>query len=230
MYSFAQRNDMKVVDEPFYAIYLQETEYDHPGKEAILSSLPRQELVVIRQIERVAEESNVFVKNMASHFKVLNPALYRSFNTVFLIRDPSHIIRSYSKVIINPTEQDIGISRQVYLFDLYRKETGKTPIVIDSNDILEDPKQHLQSLCDRLSLEFQENMLIWPTGPKSYDGIWSQYWYKNVHRSAGFLKQSTGDTVLPDRLGELYTKCKKDYDYLYTYSITNNSNATRIQS
>ena len=40
MYSFAQRSDTKVVDEPFYAYYLTHvnTKVDHPGKREIINS------------------------------------------------------------------------------------------------------------------------------------------------------------------------------------------------
>ena len=38
MYSFAQRPDTKVIDEPFYGYYLAETGIDHPGKEDTMAS------------------------------------------------------------------------------------------------------------------------------------------------------------------------------------------------
>ena len=40
MYSFGNRKDTSVVDEPMYAYYLHNTGIDHPGKEAVLGSLP----------------------------------------------------------------------------------------------------------------------------------------------------------------------------------------------
>ena len=40
MYSFAQREDTRVLDEPFYAYYLTHVNplADHPGKEEIINS------------------------------------------------------------------------------------------------------------------------------------------------------------------------------------------------
>ena len=38
MYSFAQRPDTIVFDEPLYAHYLRVTGIDHPGKEEVLAS------------------------------------------------------------------------------------------------------------------------------------------------------------------------------------------------
>lgn len=38
MYSFAQRNDTQVLDEPLYAHYLRITGLKHPGREEVLQS------------------------------------------------------------------------------------------------------------------------------------------------------------------------------------------------
>ncbi len=28
-------------------------------------------------------------------------------------------------------------------------------------------------------------MLGWPAGPKPYDGLWADWWYRNTHKSTG---------------------------------------------
>ncbi|MBK8505214.1 MAG: hypothetical protein IPL46_25250 [Saprospiraceae bacterium] len=73
---------------------------------------------------------------MASHFKVLNPGKFEPCLNVFLIRDPLRIITSYSKVIKEPTEQDVGIKRQAELYRWFAEKAVHKPIVIDSNDVL----------------------------------------------------------------------------------------------
>jgi hypothetical protein len=228
MYSFAQRKDMQVIDEPFYAVYLKKTGFNHPGTSAILDSQPDQEIDVIKQIETHAAQKHVFVKNMASHFLVLDPSYSKSYQTVFLIRDPLRIITSYSKVILKPTAQDIGVSRQAELYRWYREHGLRAPIVLDSNDVLSSPEQHLKSLCLALDLPFAPEMLSWAAGPKPYDGVWAPYWYGNVHQSTGFEKQASSHDELPTQFEELFQTCKRDYDFLYKYSITNKDHATGI--
>ena len=39
MYSFAQRSETIVKDEPFYGYYLKITNTDHPGNEEIIASM-----------------------------------------------------------------------------------------------------------------------------------------------------------------------------------------------
>ncbi len=48
MYSFAQRKDTVVVDEPFYAFYLLNNEVNHPGKDEIIKSMEGDPVKVMR--------------------------------------------------------------------------------------------------------------------------------------------------------------------------------------
>lgn len=229
MYSFAQRENMQVLDEPFYAVYLKETGFSHPGKKEILRSMPHREDVVLNNILSThVPGTDLFIKNMASHFLVLSPDRFETFQTVFLIRDPLRIITSYCKVIEEPTAQDVGIERQAELFRYYHEHSAEAPIVIDSNDILDRPEHHLQSLCHALHLEFDSGMLQWPAGPKHYDGIWAPYWYKHVHSSTRFERQPSSQDPLPQRLRPLYERSLEAYDFLYKHSITNPDYATEI--
>ena len=40
MYSFAQRPECAVFDEPMYGLYLRATDVDHPGREEVLEQWP----------------------------------------------------------------------------------------------------------------------------------------------------------------------------------------------
>mgnify|MGYP000610320710 CR=1 FL=1 len=50
MYSFAQRTDTKVLDEPLYAYYLSCTHINHPGREEILASQSQNPKEVIQDV------------------------------------------------------------------------------------------------------------------------------------------------------------------------------------
>ena len=50
MYSFAQRADTRVVDEPLYAHYLRVSGADHPGREDVLRSLDQDGERVVRDV------------------------------------------------------------------------------------------------------------------------------------------------------------------------------------
>ena len=70
--------------------------------------------------------------------------------------------------------------QQLHIFNTVVKKTNEIPIVISSEDILENPKLMLNRLCDLLDIPFSDQMLQWPKGKRDSDGIWGEYLYKNV--------------------------------------------------
>ncbi len=188
MYAFAQRPDCAVWDEPFYAAYLAKTGLNHPMRKEILAAGDTDsQSVITRCIGPVPDGKKVFYqKHMTQH---MLPDIPRDWLTqvtnVFLIRHPARVIASYAAKRENPSLDDIGFRQQFELFE-HVKALGQTPIVIDSHDIRDDPKQSLIKLCEALSLDFDPSMLSWPAGGHPEDGVWAAHWYGAIHRSAGF--------------------------------------------
>ncbi len=219
MYSFAQRSDTKVIDEPLYAHYLRITNAEHPGKEEVLQSMENNgNLVVKNVILKEYSEKVVFMKQMTHHLIDLDEHFFNKVMNVFLIRDPKQLISSLAQVIPEVKMRDTGIARQHQLFHQLLSEGGK-PVVIDSGEILKDPEKALTMLCGEIGIPFERRMLKWNAGPIKEDGIWAKYWYENVHRSTGFEMQHTSSRPLPPDLLLLYEECKKYYSELYSYSI-----------
>src|SRR5688572_1412823 len=163
MYSFAQRTDTRVEDEPYYACYLTKTEIGHPGKQEILKAQSPDEEVVTQSLFSQHAMRVLFIKNMAHHIEILEDTsfLERCVN-IFLIRNPKQILASYSQVVKNPVMRDIGIE---YENDLFKKLKNQNPIVIDSGLLLENPESVLVQVCKKADIPFQKSMLHWKRGP-----------------------------------------------------------------
>jgi hypothetical protein len=218
MYSFAQRDDTTVLDEPFYAFYLRTSGADHPGKDAVMQSQSCDEEQVKREIFSMRDKPVIFIKNMSHHLEVMNEDFLNDVVNVFFIRNPRQILASYSQVIEKPTMRDIGVEYQYNLFNRLAKQ-NKNPIVLDSNLLLEDPREVLTKLCSHIGITFQKDMLTWPAGPKLYDGNWAPYWYSNVHKTTGFEKQATSSRPLPEHLNELCDQATRLYQKLVPFSL-----------
>jgi len=218
MYAFAQRSDTQVVDEPFYGYYLSMTGADHPGKDEIIAAMEPDPKKVVETLLSFNDKPVLFIKNMAHHLIDIEERLYRSFVNIFFIRDPMKIIASYAQVRSNPTMTDIGI-KQLHELYQYIQQLGQQPPIVDSGELLKNPKQMLQHLCERVGILFEESMLSWKPGPKPYDGVWAKYWYENVHRSTGFEPQATRHRPLPEHLLPLYHEALPYYQELYEQSI-----------
>ncbi|MEZ4948318.1 MAG: hypothetical protein R2784_02840 [Saprospiraceae bacterium] len=221
MYSFGNRIDISVVDEPLYAHYLsfQKTETEHPGKDEILLNLSSDYKEVIQKVLLAPYPTPIVLfKQMSHHLIEMDWDFMLSMQNVLLIRNPEEIIHSYSKVIENPTMEDVGIEMQYELYN-FLLTNGKEPIIIDTNDVLKNPSKILKLLCTQLGIPFSDSMLTWEKGPRKEDGIWAKYWYENVHNSTGFLPYTPKEIHLNEKLKRLSQTAQPFYDFLYEKAI-----------
>lgn len=220
MYGFAQHPEVKVIDEPFYALYLnQRKDVLHPGKEDILNAMPIKEEVIINEIKITAQHHrHVFIKNMCSHMNFINWSFLEACNNILYIRDPALMLSSYSKVVEKPDIHEIGLLDQYEQF-LYMKQKGIKFSVLDSGELLKAPAIVLAQLCNSLEINYCDNMLNWPKGGIEEDGIWAKYWYANVHDSTGFQKKEYAPIRLSAPLQRIYDKVLPYYEEMYNLSI-----------
>ena len=221
MYSFAQRADTTVVDEPLYAHYLlrQPTEADHPARVAVLASQPGDGAQVLADLhEADFGRENVVFKQMTHHLVDLDPASLTTAHNVLLIREPAAILRSFSRVVERVTARDIGLPQQ---YDLFRflEDHGALTAIVDARRLLLDPPGVLSRLCARLGIPFDEAMLSWPAGPRPEDGVWAPHWYANVHRSTGFLPYREREIHLSPALRSVADACTPLYQTLLSAAL-----------
>jgi hypothetical protein len=232
MYSFAQHPEFEVIDEPFYAHYLEQFQErePHPMEAEILSTMPKSRDAVVAQINALAQNQNLFVKNMAHHCLEPDPHYMAEWQNVILIRDPKKLLQSFAKVIERPDIDAIGIKRAFELVQFFdRNKIAYT--VIESDELMIDPEMYLNQLCQALSIKFYPEMCRWPSGPNPADGIWAPYWYKNVHQSTGFVKPKTHDApgLWNTHLQEVLTQALPFYNHLKQKVLLNkNHHATKI--
>lgn len=219
MYSFAQRADTLVIDEPLYAHYLSRSTVEHPGQEEIIASQETDGNKVMQKILSRTSPEIIFCKQMAHHLIQLNTDFLSNSKNLLFIRDPKAIINSYSKVIPNPTMEDIGIKMQV---DLLNELKGRKAdyVVIDSSDLLKAPSTFLKKLCKTLAIPFDEHMLYWDKGPRKEDGVWAKYWYANVHQSTEFSPYEEKEIKLSAAQLKLYNTCIPYYNELTNHKLT----------
>ena len=220
MYSFAQRSDTEVVDEPLYGHYLRVSGADHPGREAVMASMNCDGDAVMGSLldrERPADKPILFLKQMAHHFVDLDLAFFERCTNVFLIRDPRDMLPSLTVQLPGATLKDTGLKRQWELFERFGA-AGAPPIVLDSRLLLNDPDAVLRECCERLRIAYDPGMLSWSPGPRAEDGVWAKYWYDAVHRSTGFQPyRAKGE--FPSALEPLLNDCQPYYDRLFEHAI-----------
>ena len=219
MYSFGRREDTRVLDEPLYAHYLRVSGAPHPGREEVLAAQDQHGDRVVRDVILGDSDRPVlFMKQMAHHLVDLDLGFLDRTANVLLIRDPQQMLPSLLRQLPEPTLTDTGLRSQSDLLrDLRRR--GQEPVVLDSRELLLDPRSLLEQLCERLELPFDEAMLEWPAGGREEDGVWAKHWYQNIHRSTGFQPYVEKTDPFPDDLTELLEECRPHYDSLFRSAL-----------
>jgi len=223
MRSWGNRADTAVVDEPFYAYYLDKTGKDHPvAKEVIAAGETNWRKVVADLTKKpVPGDKRVFFQKQMTHH--LLPEIGRAWvvdlTNCFLIRDPREVILSYIKKNPGPSLEDLGFVQQCEIFNFVRERTNSIPSVVDAHDVLEKPERILRRLCDAVGVRFDKAMLSWPPGLRETDGIWAKHWYDAVARSTSFEKYEPREGNVPAELNEIYERCRECYDQLYQHRL-----------
>jgi hypothetical protein len=149
----------------------------------------------------------------------IDRASLRPLRHAFLIRDPRDLLASYSKVRTEPTLDDLGLRRQVELFE----EFGGP--VLDSRDLLAAPDAALRALCAALDVRFDPAMLSWPAGRRDTDGVWAPHWYDGVWASTGFSALRPAAGRVPEHLEPLLATCIPYYETLAAHRLTMDKDA-----
>lgn len=222
MYAFAARSDCAIWDEPFYAPYLAATGIDHPMRAQILANHETNADQVAQACAKrpLSGQPLFYQKHMTLHMvEGFDRRFMQACDNVFLIRHPALVIASYEKKREAPSLDDIGFVQQLALFEEVRQWQGCRPLVIDSQDILTNPRQSLSRLCDAAGIAFEERMLSWPQGGHKDDGVWATHWYEAVHRSRGFASPTPMPEDLSAESLALMAKALPYYEALAAYKL-----------
>ncbi|EGD78714.1 branched-chain-amino-acid aminotransferase-like protein 2 [Salpingoeca rosetta] len=197
MYSFAQRSDTTVRDEPFYGSFLHKNPHlNHPMQDEVIASQPTNPAEVVQSILAHTSTQVLYCKNLVKHMPTDvddDDAWLSRCVHIFQFRNPAAVVSSF-KNFAKPTADETCFPQAHALMTKLR-ERNIPFCVVDSDALTINPEAVLRQLCHGLGISFDEAMLSWPAGPKEYDGVWASEWYKTVHSSTGFMPSKSMHTV-----------------------------------
>jgi hypothetical protein len=223
MRSWGNRPDTIVVDEPFYAHYLQSTGLDHPGRDEVIAHHETDwQRVVASLLAPLPPGVEVLYQKQMSHH--LLPHMGREWldavTHAFLIREPAPMLVSLGEKLGEFGLEATGLPQQVEIFEHVVRTTGRVPPVVDSADLLAAPEPVLRALCAALGVPFSERMLSWPPGRRATDGVWARHWYERVERSTGFeAAEPASVPTLDGRMADLEARCRPLYERLHAHRL-----------
>jgi Sulfotransferase domain len=224
MRAFGNRADCAVSDEPFYGAYLHATGLNHPMREAVIASQPKDWSEVAAALTGPVPGGRAiwYQKHMTHHMiEGFGRDWTDGFVNAFLIRAPEAVLASYARKRQNFTLEEIGLPAQVALFERAAEMLGRAPPVIEGADALADPRGVLTALCRACGTGFDEAMLSWPPGPRASDGVWAPAWYDAVERSTGFEppRPEARFEDLPDALKRIAQAARPLYEKLARHRL-----------
>ena len=214
-----ERGDHVVLDEPWSRAY-----YLGPDRRSDRHPLAFPEstyAAVTAGVLATGRGQRVFVKDMAYQ---AGPGLadddLLSFTHTFLVREPAAALRSLRREWPDFTEDEAGYLAQGRLFDRVCGTAGKTPAVIDSDDLRRDPAGVVAAWCERVGIEHRPSSLTWSAGDRPEWPLWHT-WYEGVAASTGFAAPSptNADGELSIELEEIRARAAQQYERLRAHAI-----------
>ena len=176
----------------------------------------------------------VFIKNAAlfveGRYEDYIQGQFANFRHTFLIRHPRKSTISHYKASQNgdfPFHFP-GV-RQTY--ELYKvvQQIDPNPLVLDADDLLENPKEMMQLYCSSTGLPFTENMLTWEPGEIEEWKLFPNYlaWYRTAMYSSGFIKPKPSAPESLSEYPKIVEECIEEslpyYEALYRIRVRLNT-------
>ncbi len=227
------RGDLACFHEPFGEAWYQGEDARAPRLDADSPRKPGLSFAaVIQRLQQAASKRKVFSKDMPQFTDHLwSDDFLARFRHSFLIRDPAKVLaslqRSWDKKgdTTGFTRNEIGFDEQRALFDRLWQKSGIPPVVIDSDDLLEDPQTMVAAYCDAVGIPFMAEALNWEPGSRAevlwYDGD-DSIWHETLKNSDGLKPQprkSAAVEELPPRLQDLYHDFMEHYRHLHAHRL-----------
>ena len=222
---FIERGDYKVLHEPFSPLYyVYEKRADIPGQH-IDPSVPHSYPDIRQWILEEGDKAAVFFKDMAYHpfdHIIKDYAFLKRLTHTFLIREPVKTILSHAVMNPDVSRDEIGYELEFKLFEKVAEVTGQTPVLIDADELEDDPEGITRAYCEAVGIPFIKDSLSWDPGQVPEWDSWKE-WHVDAAKSSGIQKNmETFDFGLDDRpnLRDHYDYHLPFYEKLYQYRVT----------
>ena len=184
-----ERGDFKILHEPFSYFYYVHKQEATISQQYVDPDHPTEYAGIKDRIVAAAAEAPVFFKDMCAHcFDELNDdhAFVQRLTNTFLIREPAKAIASYYAMNPDVTVGEIGLKQLCGIYETV-VSLGMQPIVIDADDLEDDPAGTINAYCQALGIPFIPESLTWAPEHKAQWEIWKD-WHKDAARSIGIQK------------------------------------------
>lgn len=219
-----ERGDFSVHDEPFgLSFYYSEERYNTTRYPDIEPNSQYNFSSILEKLKQEKEKQAVFLKDMSYQvMPVANEEFLSHFENTFLIRHPRKMLPSLFKNWPDFTLEETGFAELDKIFERVKEMTGKVPILIDSDDLVQKPKATVKAYCQAVGIPFIEEALEWKPEPQPEINQWEGGWHTYTQSSQGFKEREKKDYVSiedNEHLKQAYEFCLPFYQKLYEHRL-----------
>jgi hypothetical protein len=117
-----------------------------------------------------------------------------SVTHTFIIRHPAEAIASH--VALNPelNRDEIGFAWLAEIFDAVVAATGRVPVVVDSDDLVNRPAETVRAYCAAAGIPYLAEALTWSPGLRT-EWERTSRWHESTSRTSGFVRTANEGAV-----------------------------------
>ncbi|MDJ1183393.1 hypothetical protein [Roseofilum casamattae] len=218
-----ERGDFLVLDEPFglYFHYSEERKsdrYPQVEKKTAYNFYP-----LLQDLIDKAQRQPVFIKDMARFIcDRADEEFISHFEHTFMIRHPAKALPSLFAIWPDFSLQEAGYAELYQLFELVKTIQGKTPLAIDSDDLIQYPEKTVKAYCDSVNIPYLSDSLTWESEIPSDIHQWEGSWHGEVQSSQGLAirkRKKYADIAEHEHLQNAYDFCLPYYQKLYEHRL-----------
>ena len=231
--AFAQRSDTLVLFEPFTSVYYLGPEREHP-RHMDLPPDPEHtfEKVWAKLLSPPAGQPVSFAKD----FAITLPRVWWKSSRMaevrhtFLIRHPAPAMASMLRACDDPgstgysyfNETEMGFGELAAMFEHVTHHLHQEPLVIEHDDLVEQPEAVLREFMGKLGLDFDERMLTWTTPLPQHPEIWAGF-FEHANTSTGFKtsgrRADHSATKSPPKIADAVERAMPAYNLLKAHRL-----------
>lgn len=224
-----ERGDFKIVHEPFSYFFYAKEKRAQAVHMNVDPAAPVDFPDILAHILSEAQRAPVFFKDMCYHvISRVDREFLSHFVNTFIIRDPTWTLPSHYKLNPGFSMEEAGYEAQHEVFEMVADMTGKTPVVVDAEDVVDDPHGVIKAYCEAINIPFISQSLTWKAEFKPEWKTWEK-WHLDAAKSTGFIKDMEQfDVTVHDvpRLREAYESCRPFYERLFKHRVRASSPET----
>lgn len=180
-----ERGDFQVLHEPFSHV----ADF---GATRVGDRRVGTEAELIAALRALSASGPVFFKDTTDfHYPVLlaDREFLAEVRHTFIIRHPREAIASHFALNPGLGRDEIGFARLAEIFDAVVAAGGE-PVVVDSDDLVENPEGTVRRYCAEVGIPFRPEALSWGPGMRE-EWAGTSRWHESTSRTSGFSRTAT---------------------------------------